>query len=327
MASNPQSRQRARKMAKRKTFDDSADEDTDKEFSLEESPSGDEVDQDDEDEYNEVRQEFEFFDPQPAADLEGITRLLRQLFDSDAPSFHLGAIADLILSQPTLGSTIKTDGHQSDPHAFLTVLNLKEHKDLPVIKQLIGYLGTQAATTPELLPLNHVLDPSSGNEVGLILTERLINIATELVPPMYDMLLEEVSWAIDDKELYTFTHYLIMSRTYLAVPSTFNQRTNRPNKKSKPNAKEGIEEGHSMYYFHPEDEVLQRHATLHGSFEHLKQPSEGASDAKSTFHDFGIKTRGHLILIEAARFEAAVKNLQSEFQDTSTTVDATLGQT
>lgn len=49
MASNPQFRQRARKMAKRKTFDDSADEDTDKEFSLEESPSGDEADQDDED--------------------------------------------------------------------------------------------------------------------------------------------------------------------------------------------------------------------------------------------------------------------------------------
>ncbi|KAI4252566.1 MAG: hypothetical protein LQ352_004228 [Teloschistes flavicans] len=314
-------------MAKRKTFDDSANEDTDKEFSLEESPSGDEVDKEDEDEYNELRQEFEFFDPQPATDREGIARLLRQLFDSDASSFHLGAIADLILNQPTLGSTIKTDGHQSDPHAFLTVLNLKEHKDQPVIKQLIEYIGNRAATNPDLSPLNHVLGPSVGNEVGLILTERLINIATELVPPMYDMLLEEVSWAIDDKEPYTFTHYLIMSRTYLAVPSTFNEKTNRPIKKSKPNAKEGIEEGHSMYYFHPEDEVLQRHATLYGSFEYVKQALEGASDAKSTFHDFGIKTRGHLILIEAARFEAAVRHLQEEFRDTSTSTDATVAET
>lgn len=78
--------------------------------------------------YEEIRQEFEFFDPQASWDFEGFKRLLRQLFDADAASFHLGAIADLILAQPLLGSTIKTEGNESDPHAFLTILNLEEHK-------------------------------------------------------------------------------------------------------------------------------------------------------------------------------------------------------
>ncbi|KAL8691160.1 MAG: hypothetical protein Q9218_003557 [Villophora microphyllina] len=298
MASDPQSKEQAHKMAKRKTFDDSANEDTDESVSLEESPS------EDEDDYEEVRQEFEFFDPQEPWDFEGLTRLVRQLLDSDASSFHLGAIADLVLGQPLLGE-----------------------QDKPVIKQLVNYVGDRAATNPTLSPLRALLDPASGNEVGLILTERLINIATELVPPMYEMLLEEVSWAVDDKEPYTFTHYLIMSRIYLAVPSTLNEKTNRPKKKQKPKAQKGINEGHSMYYFHPEDEVLQRHANLYGGFDYVKQASEGEFDAKSTFHDFGIKTRGHLILIEAARFEAAVKDLKAEFKETSAAADDAMAET
>ena len=74
-----------------------------------------------------VNVDFEWFDPQPI-DFHGLKNLLRQLFDNDAQIFDMSALADLILSQPTLGSTVKVDGHESDPYAFLTVLNLQEHK-------------------------------------------------------------------------------------------------------------------------------------------------------------------------------------------------------
>jgi hypothetical protein len=33
-------------------------------------------------------------------------------------------LTELILSQPTVGTTIKTDGIESDPYALLTVLNI-----------------------------------------------------------------------------------------------------------------------------------------------------------------------------------------------------------
>jgi protein BCP1 len=75
-----------------------------------------------------VNVDFEWFDPQPAVDFHGLKNLLRQLFDNDAQMFDLSALADLILSQPTLGSTVKVDGNESDPYAFLSVLNLQEHK-------------------------------------------------------------------------------------------------------------------------------------------------------------------------------------------------------
>lgn len=72
--------------------------------------------------------EFEWFDPQPDVDYHGIKSLLQQLFDSDAQLFELSALTDLILSQPTLGSTVKVDGNETDPYAFLSILNLQEHK-------------------------------------------------------------------------------------------------------------------------------------------------------------------------------------------------------
>lgn len=75
-----------------------------------------------------VNVDFEWFDPQPAVDFHGLKTLLRQLFDVDAQLFDLSALTDLILSQPLLGSTVKVDGNETDPYAFLTVLNLTTHK-------------------------------------------------------------------------------------------------------------------------------------------------------------------------------------------------------
>lgn len=40
----------------------------------------------------------------------------------------LHELADLILSQPLLGTTVKTDGIESDPYAYLSVLNMHVHQ-------------------------------------------------------------------------------------------------------------------------------------------------------------------------------------------------------
>ncbi|KAL8772666.1 MAG: hypothetical protein Q9209_002327 [Squamulea sp. 1 TL-2023] len=296
-------------MAKRKHADgdlDISEDDSEQEISdLEESSS-----EGSEDDYNEIKVDFEWFDPQQQ-DFEGFQMLLRQLFGTDASLFHLGAVADLILEQKLLGSTVKTDGNEGDPHSLLTVLNVKQHKNRPVIKALIGYLLDRASTSSSLSPLLSLLAPSSDNEVGLILSERWVNIATEVVPPMYEMLLEEIEWAVKDKEPYTFTHYLIWSKIYYAVPSTLDETTNRPVKKMKPESSKGLHDGQSMYYFHPEDEVLHRYARFHGKFDYKTPVPEG--DSRNAFQDFGVTPHGHLILMDAASLKPAVKALKEEF--------------
>ncbi|KAK4693403.1 protein BCP1, partial [Lecanoromycetidae sp. Uapishka_2] len=251
-------------MAKRKVVTEEESKEVERRESSEEESSSDDV-------------EFEWFDPQPEHDFHGLKTLLRQLFDVDAQSFDLSALTDLILAQPLLGSTVKVDGNETDPYAFLTVLNLHAHK-------------------------------SHKAQIGLILTERLINIPSEVVPPMYTMLLQEISWALEEKEPYEFTHYLIFSKTYREVTSTLDHEDHRTQKKQKKGGKKASSE---TFYFHPEDEVLQRHALAHGSFEYLKET--GGPDAKRTFQELGIKPEGHLILIEAEKFEAAVTGLREYF--------------
>jgi len=182
---------------------------------------------------------------------------------------------------------------------------------MPVVQQIIDYVRAQSSCRPILSQLDGLLATTSKARIGLILTERLINIPSEVVPPMYKMLLEEISWAIEEKEPYNFTHYLVWSKTYREVRSLLDDEDTPKSKKQK---KAGKKDSLEVFYFHPEDEILQRHSAVSGSFEYVKEA--GGSDAKRTFQELGIKPEGHFILIEASKFEAAVRALQEFFNQT-----------
>jgi protein BCP1 len=139
-------------------------------------------------------------------------------------------------------------------------------------------------------------------QVGLLLTERLINCPSEISPPMYSMLIDELEAAVEDKEPYEFTHYLIISKTYHEIASTLDQEDAPKQKKNK-----AIKGAKETFFFHPEDEVLQRHALAAGSYEYTKDMGDGMADSKRAFQEMGIKPQGSMILIEASKFEGAVK--------------------
>jgi protein BCP1 len=161
--------------------------------------------------------------------------------------------------------------------------------------------------SPSIPALDSLLDPSTEKaQVGLILTERFINMPHEIVPPMYTMLLEEISWAISENEPYAFTHYLVLSKCYSEIASTLPS-TDAPRGKK---AKKGGDEG-EVFYFHPEDEKLHEYATGWCNFEYDTPVDEGASDAKRAFQELGVKPKGHLVLIEAGRFEEAVGGVKA----------------
>ncbi|KAJ5939357.1 hypothetical protein N7466_002491 [Penicillium verhagenii] len=266
-------------------------------------------DESSDDDTDMINVDFEWFDPQPAIDFHGLKNLIRQLFDNDAQIFDLSALADLILSQPTLGSTVKTDGNESDPYAFLSVLNLQEHKDKPVVQELIKYITSKAAGNPSLSALHELVSQDPIAPIGLILTERVINMPSQVIPPMYNMLLEEIAWAIQDKEPYNFSHYLIISKGYEEIESKLDLEESRPQKKTKKGGAAA-----QRFFFHPEDEVLQRHALCSGSYEFTHKQDDGHSDSKRAFQELGIITSGSMMLIEGAKFESTVKAVQEYLQ-------------
>lgn len=244
-----------------------------------------------------VNVDFEWFNFDTEIDFHGVKGLLRQLFDVDAQLFDMSGLTDIVLEQNTIGSTVKVDSKANDAYAFLTALNLREHREKKPVADLISYLSTKAgqssnetlaATVPKVLAENHV---------GLVLGERLINMPPEISPPMYSMLVDEIEAAVEDKEPYDFTHYLVVSKTYNEVQSILDDGA-RKSKKAKEEA--------PMFYFHPEDEILQKHAIAMGCYPFTKD-DESVADSKRAFQDMGVKSMGYLTLIEAAKFPAAVK--------------------
>lgn len=127
---------------------------------------------------------------------------------------------------------------------------------------------------------------------------------------MYAMLLEEIDIAVNDKDPYTFTHYLILSKTYVEIASALDDQDTRPpakkTKKSSAGAGGGSGEKET-FYFHAEDEVFERFAVESAGFEYTKAGDPGASDARRAFQEAGIKPMGRLTLIEAGRFREAVE--------------------
>ncbi|KAI0478445.1 p21-C-terminal region-binding protein-domain-containing protein [Xylariaceae sp. FL0804] len=249
----------------------------------------------DDEDFDMVNVDFEWFNFNEKIDFHGTKSLIRQLFDVDANLFDVSALADLILSQPTIGSTVKTDGEEADPYALLTALNLQEHKDKKPVAQLIEYINEKAKTTDGLAPIPELL--SSGKHVGLVLSERLINMPSEIAPPMYGMLIDEIEAAVEDKEPYEFTHYLVLSKTYHEIASVLDveERKRKKGKQDSP-----------LFYFHPEDEVLQKHALAYGNYPFTKI-DDAVADSRRAFQEMGVMPRGSMILIEAGKFAAAVK--------------------
>ena len=130
----------------------------------------------------------------------------------------------------------------------------------------------------------------------------------EIVPPMYAMLLEEIQWAVAENEPYTLTHYLVLSKCYSEIASSLTSTSDAPSKKK---AKKSSGKEEETFYFHPEDEVLHRHALGFESFEYDTPVDEGASDSKRAFQELGVRPKGHLVLIEAGKFEGAVEGVKA----------------
>lgn len=249
-----------------------------------------------------VNVDFEWFDLDSEVDFHGFKSLLRQLLDVDSELVDLSALSDLVLTQSwPMGSTVKVDGKETDPYAILTMLSLHQFKDNAAVKQLVKYLIEKASSNESLEQLATLLS-SPDSKVALLISERLINVPTEIVPPLYKMFLEELPEALADDQPYNFTHYLVLSKTYQEITSTLDQEDAPRSKKNK-----AVKGSKQTFYFHPEDEAMHKHALAYGSWEYTKDLGDAAADSKRAFQDAGIKPQGHAILIEASNFEGVVK--------------------
>lgn len=293
------------------------EEESDSDIDVSSTDSENEQEQDEQQEEEEiVNVDFDFFDLNPEVDFHATKTFLRQLFGDDCNMFDISALADLILTKNSVGTTIKTEGTESDPFALLSVINLTENLGQPSIKSLVDYFLQKTSQNTEfniilkkLLSEGKTTKSSSKQlKVGLIISERMINMPVEVVPPMYKMLLTEMEKAEDAHDKYEFDYFLVVSKIYHMVAAIVQEETSdKKSKKKKVPAEKVVESD----YFHYEDIILEQNAKYFGSYSYNHTHQE--TDSRRVFTEYGIDPKLSLILLDKEGLRKSVPEMEEKF--------------
>ncbi|KAL5981582.1 hypothetical protein ACLOJK_015645 [Asimina triloba] len=156
---------------------------------------------DDDDTEDIVQADFVFFDPKPD-DFHGVKILLRSYLDNE--QWDLSGFTDLIVAQTSVGTVVKIDNEEDDGlFSFITILNLERYKvflleDHQCISEVKKYLLKVCQDKDMKSDLNLLLGEKA-KDVGLLVSQRVVNLPLQLLPPQYDALFDEISWATEDE--------------------------------------------------------------------------------------------------------------------------------
>ncbi|XP_010506377.1 PREDICTED: protein BCCIP homolog [Camelina sativa] len=202
---------------------------------------------DEEDSQGDVQADFEFFDPK-LTDFHGVKTLLQNYLDDK--EWDLSSFVDLILEQTTVGTVVKVaDDEDESVFAVVTALNLARYKDnkcFSEVKEFLRKVCSEKNITKDL----EMLLEKKAQDVGLLVSQRVMNLPPQLLPPLYDGLFDEVSWATEDeptgelRRSFRFKSYLLVTKIY---------KLKNPQQRKPRRGEEDIEE---TIFLKPEDELF-----------------------------------------------------------------------
>ncbi|CDY23438.1 BnaC04g49660D [Brassica napus] len=202
---------------------------------------------DEEDSQGDVQADFEFFDPKPT-DFNGVKILLKNYLDDK--EWDLSSFVDLVLEQTTVGTVVKVaDDEDESVFAVVSALNLaryKEHKCFRELKEFLLQVCSEKSVAKDL----EAMLEKKAQGVGVLVSQRVMNLPPQLLPPLYDGLFDEVSWATEDEpteELrgsFRFKWYLLVTKIYKLK----NPKQRKPRR--------GEEEEEETVFLKPEDELF-----------------------------------------------------------------------
>ncbi|KAJ8752201.1 hypothetical protein K2173_003809 [Erythroxylum novogranatense] len=209
-----------------------------------------------------VQADFAFFDPK-SEDFHGVRILLQTYLDNE--KWDLSGFVDLILEQTTVGTVVKVeDDEDGAPFSIITALNLgryKEHKCIMELREFLLKVCLEKSVKDDLM----LLLRDEAQNVGLLVSQRVVNLPLQLLPPLYDALFDEVSWATEDepteelRKSFGFRHYLLICKVY--------KQKNSDGKK-----RQSLHADKEIIFVKPDDEVFYKLCLWSFSFPlHSKQ--------------------------------------------------------
>uniref|UniRef100_A0A3B3RHV1 BRCA2 and CDKN1A interacting protein n=1 Tax=Paramormyrops kingsleyae TaxID=1676925 RepID=A0A3B3RHV1_9TELE len=162
-------------------------------------------------------------------DFNGIRKLLQQLFLK--ANVDVSELTDIIIQQNHIGSVIRqgevedSDDEDDDDEVFgfISMLNLTERKGVPCVEQVKELLLAQCE---KVCPHSVVEElektlKDAGKPVGLLLSERFINVPPQIALPLHKQLQDEIAEAQKTNKPSSRCRYCLMiSKTYMAEKKT-----------------------------------------------------------------------------------------------------------
>ncbi|KAI3971887.1 hypothetical protein MKW92_019553, partial [Papaver armeniacum] len=242
-----------------------------------------------------VQLDFDFFSPKPE-DFHGVKVLLHTYLDDY--QWDLSGFLDLILGQTTVGTVVKIEDEEDENddclYSIVTALNLGRYKDTKPIKELKNFL-VRACKEKDIVGDLRILLNEQAQGVGLLVIKHVNNIPPELLPPLYNILFNEVAQAAKHEPTYfKFKVYLLITRIYKL--NNANQR--------KGTSKSDNDE--PILYVWPEDEVFHKLSLWSFTFPLRSRPTDEMKN---------YKPMGLVMALEAKKIPTFQKELQSLISD------------
>jgi len=140
--------------------------------------------------------------------------------EEDSQGDVQAGFVDLILNQTALGTVVKVaDDEDEALFALITALNLARYKENKCFRELKEFLLKVCSEKNVASDLELLLEKKA-KDVGLLVSQRVMNLPLQLLPPLYDGLFDEVSWATEDEpteELrgsFRFKSYILIAKIY-----------------------------------------------------------------------------------------------------------------
>uniref|UniRef100_A0A8B9MQS1 Protein BCCIP homolog n=1 Tax=Accipiter nisus TaxID=211598 RepID=A0A8B9MQS1_9AVES len=231
-------------------------------------------------------------------DFNGIKKLLQQLF-LKAP-VNTAELTDILIQQNHIGSIIKqaevqedsSDDDEDDDEVFgfISCLNLTERKGTQCaeqIKELILSRCEKSCEQHVVEQLNKLLNDST-KPVGLLLSERFINVPPQIALPMHQQLQKELTEAQRTNKPCGKCHY------YLLISKTFTEAT-KSNSKRREGRNQQKEE---LMFANAEEEFFYEKALLKFSYS-VQEESDTCLGGKWSFDDVPMKPLRTVMIVPA----------------------------
>ncbi|XP_031699763.1 protein BCCIP homolog [Anarrhichthys ocellatus] len=237
-------------------------------------------------------------------DFDGVKRLLHQLFLK--AHVNTSEMTDLIIQQNHLGSVIKQaevpeDSDDDDPDevfGFITMLNLTERKDVQCVEELKELIMDQCeknSTNSVTEQLEQFLNDAS-KPVGLLLSERFINVPPQIALPLHKQLQEEIAEAQRTNMPSGKCHYCLMiSKTCKEANRSIPARGGAPKDEH--------------LFVNAEEEFFYEQAILKFNYS-VQEDADTCLSGRWSFDDAPMKPFRTVMLIPADRMPAIMTKLK-----------------